>query len=82
MENSADGDIRALKAMRLLAKLGDKESSKEKVTALTSNRKLKIPGFNAEILPKQVCLQDAVHLGNKHLGLGVALSCRVTAFSE
>lgn len=64
MGNSADGVTRALK-LRILAKLGDKTSSQEKLSALTSDKKMKIPGFHAEILPQQVPLQDAVHLGNK-----------------
>ena len=62
---SADGDPRVLKAMRLHMKLENQESPQGKRKRDASMHKFYIEGFQGEILPKQVCIQDTVHLGNK-----------------
>ena len=63
---SFDGDPRHLKAMRLHMKLGyESNPSKGKRKRTTYKHKYYIEGFQAEILPQQIYIQDTVHLGNK-----------------
>lgn len=54
---SADGDKRVMKAYRIHMNLG---------TLDTNNyEKYQVEGFHAKILPKQICIEDVPHLGNK-----------------
>lgn len=59
---SGDGDPRILKAMRIAMKLSGAKDEPEKSS---HDSKYDFPGFRAAYLPKQICLQDTVHLGNK-----------------
>lgn len=64
---SADGDCAVLRAMRIHAGLGTKFASDTKEYD-------DMTWFHAKFLPKQICLQDTVHLINK-------LKCRLLKLS-